>query len=300
MEKKQSQQHNISARDNNGGLASLGTSTDVGIVNVWLHNRPPLTAKAYRTDATAFLAFVGKPIMSVTLPDLQFYADSLTGQAATRNRKLSAIKSLFAAAQTAGFIQLNPAAALRLSRADDSGAEHILTEAECNRLIATETDPDLHLALRTLYELGLRRSELVGLKWHDLRPAARGSKLGGSARVIGKGGKERHAGIEKGLWGAVDAHRGQPAEPVFRRRGGQPLGEDALYRAFKRGAARIGQPEASPHWFRHSAVSHALDRGVPAHDVMRQVGHGDLKTTTRYAHSREGVSLAGSPRSTRP
>jgi len=47
-------------------------------------------------------------------------------------------------------------------------------------------------------------------------------------------------------------------------------------------------PDASAHWFRHAHASHALDNGAPAHVVQQTLGHSDLKTTTRYAHVREG------------
>ena len=58
-------------------------------------------------------------------------------------------------------------------------------------------------------------------------------------------------------------------------------------------AARAGLPATvSLHWLRHAHVSHALDRGAPAHLVQATVGHASLTTTSRYAHARPNDSSA--------
>jgi integrase len=48
----------------------------------------------------------------------------------------------------------------------------------------------------------------------------------------------------------------------------------------------------SAHYLRHAHVSHALDRGAPAHLAQATVGHSDLRTTSRYAHARPNESSA--------
>jgi integrase/recombinase XerD len=64
-----------------------------------------------------------------------------------------------------------------------------------------------------------------------------------------------------------------------------------VHRIVKAAAARAGLPRAvSAHYLRHAHVSHALDRGAPAHLVQATVGHSDLRTTSRYAHARPNES----------
>ena len=84
----------------------------------------------------------------------------------------------------------------------------------------------------------------------------------------------------------------EPDDPVFRsRKGGAALDPSAVHRIVKAAAARAGLPEAiSAHWLRHAHVSHALDRGAPAHLVQATVGHASLATTSRYAHARPNDS----------
>ena len=51
-----------------------------------------------------------------------------------------------------------------------------------------------------------------------------------------------------------------------------------------------GNPDTSPHWFRHAHASHAIDNGAPITLVSQTLGHADLKTTSVYAHARPNES----------
>jgi integrase/recombinase XerD len=62
-------------------------------------------------------------------------------------------------------------------------------------------------------------------------------------------------------------------------------------RVVRAAAVRAGiVADVTPHWLRHSHVSHALDRGAPVHLVQQTVGHASLTTTTRYSHARPSES----------
>ena len=91
-----------------------------------------------------------------------------------------------------------------------------------------------------------------------------------------------------------------PDAPVFRsreqRREGavtdqRVMDPSQVHRIVKRAAQRAGlAADVSAHWIRHAHVSHALDRGAPAHLVQATVGHASLSTTSRYAHARPNDS----------
>ena len=67
--------------------------SDTQLLEIWLHGRSRHTQRAYRADVEHFLAWVRKPLLEVTLADLQQYADSLGELApASRYRTLSSIK----------------------------------------------------------------------------------------------------------------------------------------------------------------------------------------------------------------
>ena len=65
--------------------------SDQHLIELWLHGRSPHTQRAYRADAHRFLVFVGRPLPTVTLGDLQAFADSLAGKPSSRARTLAAI-----------------------------------------------------------------------------------------------------------------------------------------------------------------------------------------------------------------
>ena len=45
----------------------------------------------------------------------------------------------------------------------------------------------------------------------------------------------------------------------------------------------------SPHSLRHTAVTLALDAGVPLRDVQDMAGHADPRTTRRYDRARKSL-----------
>ena len=74
-----------------------------------------------------------------------------------------------------------------------------------------------------------------------------------------------------------DATRGKPS--VITRRG-------------KSEAVVIGFAEwerLSAHSLRHTAITMALDAGVPLRDVQDYARHRDARTTRRYDHSRDSL-----------
>jgi integrase/recombinase XerD len=277
-------------------VAPVQASTDAELVALWLHGRCPATTRAYAADAAAFLSHVGKQLGTVTLGDVQGFVDTLAGLApANRARKISAVKSLLSFAHRVGYVVFNVGAPVRLPPVKATLAERILAEAEVLRLIHTEPDRRNATLLRLAYAAGLRISEVVGLCWRDL--AARDDA--GQLTVMGKGGRTRAVLLSPETWRTLEALRvaAGPAAaadaPVFRSTKGGPLGCPQAHRILKAAAARAGLPaEVSLHWLRHAHVSHALDRGAPAHLVQQTVGHASLTTTSRYAHARPNDSSA--------
>lgn len=274
------------------GLPPAQAASDAELVGMWLHGRGPATTRAYAADAAAFLAHTGKGLRAVTLRDVQSFVDTLAGRApASRARKISAVKSLLSFAHRAGYVVFNVGAPVRVPAVTGTLAERILAEADVLRLIHTEANPRNAALLRLGYAAGLRISELCGLRWRDL--AARDDA--GQVTVLGKGGRPRAVLLSPETWRTLERLRRDagPDAPVFRSAKGGPLGCPQAHRILKAAAARAGLPaDVSMHWLRHAHVSHALDRGAPAHLVQATVGHASLTTTSRYAHARPNDSSA--------
>jgi integrase/recombinase XerD len=247
------------------------------------------TRRAYAADAGRLLAFLNKPLASTTLADLQRWREHL-GQGSlkpsTRNRALTAIKSLLSFAQETGYLAFNVGAALKLEPDRDSLARRILDEPTVARLIDAAPEGRDRVLLRLLYASGIRVSELCGLKWEDAQPR----QESGQITVFGKGGKTRTVLLKHSVWQQLlllknDAGAGAP---IFRsRKGGGPLDPSQVRRIVYAAAAKARlEQKVSPHWMRHAHASHALDRSAPIHLVQATLGHASVSTTGRYLHAR--------------
>jgi integrase/recombinase XerD len=266
--------------------------TDDQLLELWLHGRSRHTQRAYRADAERFRRHVAKPLRSVSLGDLQAFADALDALAlvpASRNRVLAAVKSLYAFGHRLGYLPFDVARPLRLAPVREGLSERILTEPEVLRMIALEANPRNRTLLTLLYASGVRVSEAVGLRWRDVQ--SRGD--GGQITVFGKGGKTRSILLPASVWtGVVALRRGRGEDdPVFRSRKQTPLSASQILRVVKRAAARAGIPtNVVVHTLRHCHASHSLERGAPIHLVQATLGHSSVATTGRYLHARPSDS----------
>lgn len=262
------------------------------LVSLWLHGKSPASQRAYRSDVDRFLRFVGKPIHQVTLGDLQDYAAQLDVAglaAATRSRRLAAVKSLLAFGCRLGLLPVDVGQPLKLPKRKDTLAERILTEDEVKRLIAaTRTERDRAL-VTLMYVGGLRVSEACNLRWRDVKAR----KEGAQCTVLGKGSKTRVVLISASCYELVLRMKGKsgPNEPVFRSQKKGALSTVQAWRIVHRAAEDADlELGASPHFLRHSHASHALDHGAPISLVRDTLGHASLETTGRYLHAKPNES----------
>jgi site-specific recombinase XerD len=264
------------------------------VVQTWLGTKTSAhTRRAYAFEAESFLQFCGKPLRDLTLSDLQRWMEQERPanrlKAASRNRALTAVKSLLSFAHESGHLTANPGVAAKVQPDRDRLAERILSEEEVERILeALAGRPRDRLLLTLLYVSGIRVSELCGLRWRDLQIRSGG---GGQITVFGKGGKTRAILLPPDLWQQlIDTGHGKPPDaPVFesRKRRGGPLDASQVRRIVYAAAKAAGLPEGvSPHWMRHAHASHALDHNAPIHLVQATLGHASVATTGRYLHAR--------------
>src|SRR5713226_5263503 len=271
------------------------SSRDGQIIELWLEKYPSRhTRYCYHLDSERLLNHAKKPLVRITLADLQSFAQALTSSGLapiSRARSLAAVKSLFGFCHRMRLIPLNPAAELAIPCYENRLAERILVEDDIHRMLAAETEPRNRLLLRLLYGAGLRVSEACSLRWRNLH--LRGTA--GQITVFGKNARTRAIALPHGLWVELSDSRGPAGaeELIFRSRSGRPLDRGRVRMIIRRAAQRVGVADSvSPHWLRHAHASHALDRGAPIHLVQATLGHSSVATTSRYLHARPGDSSA--------
>lgn len=283
-----------------GGFIPPQASSDEHLLVLWLNQyrtdpkTKTNTSRAYDADLRAFRAFANQPLRTVTIHDLQAFAATLTALSdATRCRRLSSVKSLFAFAHRIGYLPFDVGAPIKLPAIKDTLAERIMSEEQVQRLLWQADAPERRgpfvkrdaALLRLLYSGGLRISEVCGLRWRDLTERDEAGQIA----VFGKGGKTRVILLPTPMWSRLTALRGmaEPDHPVFRSRKGGKLNRSQAHLIVKAAVRRARLPSGiSAHFLRHSHASHALDRKCPVHVVQHTLGHASLQTTTRYSHAR--------------
>lgn len=266
--------------------------SDLQLIDLWLYGKSEHTQRAYSADIERFCAFVAKPLQQVTLQDLQTYLDSLDGLSPnTRKRAINSVKSLFTFGQKLGYLTFNVAAALKAPRVKNTLAERMLTESEVLTMIALTQNERDKLLLRLLYASAGRISEVCALKWRDVQPNGNS----GQVTLFGKGEKTRAVKLSVETWKALGAMRKGSSmdDPVFRSRRGGHLDPSQAWRIVRAAAIRAGiEGNVSPHWFRHSHATHALDRGATVALVRDTLGHSSLAVTSMYVHAKPDESSA--------
>ncbi len=255
-------------------------------------------------DLAGFLEARGSDFVTARRADLEAYLVSCEAEglaAATRARRLSAVKQLYRFAYEESWRADNPA--LRITGpAKARRLPGTLSEAEVEALLAAATRHGRSQAdrlrntclMELLYATGMRVSELVGLP----ASAARGDPR--MLLVRGKGGKERLVPLSEparaalAAWLTVrddaEAAKPPPQKPspyLFPSRGKDGhLTRHRFHGLIKEIAVAAGvSPETvTPHRLRHAFATHLLAHGADLRAIQTLLGHADVSTTEIYTH----------------
>ena len=267
----------------------------------------PRTLRSYREDFESFerhLAAGARPLDcdAVTASDLRGFVAALVteGKAGSSvNRALSALRGYFRYRLRFGGMVVDPSRDVeglpskrplpRFLFEEEAGAFMSLPEGEG---FAPSRDRAI---LEFLYSTGCRVAEASNLTLDRLDLA------GGSARVMGKGSKERVVFLAGPARAALGAYLPLRTERLTRlgtllaatgtkeylfvnARGGR-LTERGFEWLIQGYAERSGSLRSvTPHAFRHSFATHLVGRGADIRAVQELLGHASVSTTQVYAH----------------
>lgn len=165
----------------------------------------------------------------------------------------------------------------------------ILTADEVDGLFdALRSDRDRAMVEAMLLG-GLRRCEVLGLRFTDLHP--------GERRVFiaeGKGGHQRMIPISARFFATVAAYleHERPADADTDRvfvvlkgpRRGRPLSAYGLDEILDGARGRAGLDHGSCHELRHTCFTRLREAGMALEAVQAQAGHRSIETTRMYLH----------------
>ncbi len=277
-------------------------SIDAFVYALWLEEGLSRnTLAAYRRDLTLYARWLtarGRTLLESTEPDINGYFSARHGvtKTTTASRRLTVFKRYFRWALRERHIPADPTLKLQAPK-QMARAIKTLSEAQVEALLAAPgEDTPLAVRDRTMIELmyasGLRVSELVGLKTHNVSLSEH------VLRVFGKGNKERLVpfGEEASSWLQRYLQEARPAllgakqtDDLFvtlrGTRAGEAMSRVMFWMIVKKHALTAGiTAPLSPHTLRHAFATHLLNHGADLRAVQMLLGHADISTTTIYTH----------------
>lgn len=262
------------------------------------------TLLAYKQDLSQFLAFVSEnfqvtDLTSVNHSMIRSWTISLIEKkesASTVNRKISCIKSFYKFQLKTGVIQQNPTSKIirpkMPKRLPKDVSENKLQDVKDRLEINLESDTlDArrdYTMFMTFYFCGMRRSELIDLKWSQFNGAKK------ELSIVGKGKKQRIIPINDVLWNQLQVYKEDLVKNnvmaeddlVFVLNNGKKLYPNFVYRIIKQYLGEVTtQKGVGPHSLRHSFATHLLNKGAELNAIKSLLGHSSLASTQVYTHN---------------
>jgi integrase len=269
------------------------------------------TLTGYRTNIERHIVpKVGtKKLGKLTARDIRLMLDNCLQSGLSERSARYVHATLRAALEDAvreDLVPRNVAKLVRLSTPEREDTR-VLSATEGRRLLRTNRDDRLAAALVLLLVLGLRRSEVLGLRWQDvdldngrlsvrqglhwldgrlqfLPPKTRRSRRTVPLPQLCVKALQDHK-KRQDKERAECPHPWPPSDLVFVTTIGTPIDPNNFSRTFTRWSKVAEVPRVRLHDLRHTCVSLLLGLGVPPRVVMEIVGHAALEMTMNvYAH----------------
>lgn len=274
----------------------------------------PSTMSDYRSTIEHHLkpAFGSERIEEITTARIEQWKGTLVASrskrvggrplaARTRHKIITILYGVFERARKVWGLPLNPVADVELPRTKRSGDLEVFSPEEVWSLVrAAKTDQDGALYLTAAFT-GLRRGELLALRWRDVDFTAstirvRASYAAGS-ETLPKSGKVRAVPMVDEVASTLARLGGSGDDAlVFGKADGGYLDASALRRRYDRALKAAGLRPLRFHDLRHTFGSLAINRASIV-QVAAWMGHADIATTQKYLHYKhrgdEAALLAG-------
>ena len=217
----------------------------------------------------------------------------------TVKKHLSLIKQALNEAVVLGYISANPSLSVRLKRSTKAIADRtvLLTPEEGEKIIKAFDGHPLRACVVLALVYGLRRSEVLGLKWsaidfeHDAlhieHTVVKGLTIEAKDRTktaSSRASFDLFPNIKKMLLELYEK-RPKNSEYINAREDGTVFRPDYVTRGFQRVLKNNGFRQMRFHDLRHSTASILFDRGVSIEEVKIWLRHDDIETTMNiYVH----------------
>lgn len=252
------------------------------------------TVISYKKDLEDFLLFVSEKEGTTDLVHLdkrviRNFIVSLSEkkiQKRSINRKLSSLRSFYLFLLKIREITVSPLETIS-SLKFYAEKQIPISEEEMHHLSEILEDDKEHflekLIIETLYQTGIRKSELCNLLLENIDFSK------SEILIKGKGNKERVVPISSILAEDLQVYKkDRKPKPEFEiyffvRENGKKLSEKFVYSVVNRYLSVVtSKKKKSPHILRHSFATHVLNHGAEISKVKKILGHSSLASTQVY------------------
>ncbi len=259
----------------------------------------PHTVTAYENDLKQFYVFceqAGNRNFEIDSSMVRLWVVSLLEQGVSSrsvNRKLSTLKSFSRYLIRQGVISVNPLNKV-LKPKMSKRIPSFVDEEKLNLFLDNYEFGDDYpgkrnqLIIELLYQTGMRRSELIGLKTGSINLSE------SSIMVLGKRNKERLIPINNELGKRLKDYM-ELRSQIFPTNNNdsllltlkaQTVYPKMIYRIITGFLKMVTTlDKKSPHILRHSFATHLLNRGADLNAIKELLGHANLSATQVYTHN---------------
>lgn len=246
------------------------------------------TLTNYRIALMLFLTAIRKPLEQIESNDIRMYLYQYQQKRGVSNRTLDKLRntlsSFFHWAESEGKITHNPCNAVNPIK-HTIKPRTALSQIELEYIRKVCGDIREKAIVEMLYSTGCRVSELCDMKISDVNWNDK------TIEVLGKGKKYRTCYINAKAYVTIKEYLSRRVDNdehlfVSDRKPHGGLTRYAIEHVVKEisdRAYRYTGKRVSPHIFRHTTATTALQNGMPVQNVSRMLGHGQIETTMVYA-----------------
>lgn len=202
----------------------------------------------------------------------------------TVNVELRMLRSAFNTSRKWKYIEENPFSGVRFFQLPDRDPPY-LSKDEFQKLLTMISEDWVKDAVITAAMTGMRRGEIINLRWSDVNLKTRTIVVQSSTRYQTKFGKRRIIPINDVAFQILQKRCGKvKSKYVFTLRGRQIDGDWLLQKLRKYINKLNTSKKLNVHSLRHTFASWLVQSGVSIYEVQKLLGHSDIKVTQIYAH----------------
>jgi integrase/recombinase XerC len=210
------------------------------------------------------------------------------------NRKLSCLRSFYKHMMRNGIVTRNPMeriSSLKTKKSlplflEQRQMDQLLDDVAFGDGFAGSRD---RLIIELLYNTGMRRAELIGLRTSDV------DFYNSQIKVLGKRNKERFIPFTHSIAQLIELYlklREQQLtsphknEQLLLNDNSMPMSEGFVYQKVNKYLRLVTTIEKkSPHILRHTFATHMLNNGADLNAIKEILGHSNLSATQIYTHN---------------